>query len=152
MNKYHTLTYAEIMSIPSGRIMNMFVKEYVFKQHPTRWSNHEQKDLVCHWFEESPRSIAEDDCGYSQADSLCPYSTNSASAMLIVDYLAISYTPKAITIQTLLPETNFPAMENRFWATFSIVPYESKNYDWKNFWVYAETLPMAICRAALLDA
>lgn len=129
-----TLTREEIMSL-SGRIMNTFIQEYVVGDHPTRWSNGQQKELKCHWFEEHPRACAEDDGGFCSADTLPRYSTDISAAM------SIKINNKSLSTKTEI---------NEYWATFTEVPFGDKRYSWQNVWASAPTLPLAICRAALL--
>lgn len=133
----HTLSYNEIHSIPAGRIMNTFIQEYVLSDHPTRWSNAQQKELVCHWFEEHPRSCAEDDGGYCSADGLTNYSEDISRAMSIANFLKT--TPLSTRSEVGI-----------HWASFSTVPFRDSNYAWKRVWASGETLALAICRAALL--
>lgn len=143
---YHTLGRKEIEGIPAGRIMNTFIQEYVIHQLPSCWSNAHQKQLPCHWFEEHPRSCAEDDGGMCSADDLPKYSTDLDAAMTLTnaammkEQMLVTHTEPAQTI-----------MESRFWASFyKDVPYASKIHRWRNYWASGTTMAMAICRAALL--
>lgn len=144
-----TLSEREIDLIPAGRIMDTFVREYVYDTFPMRWSNGEQKDILCHWFEELPRSCAEDDGGSCISDWLFKYSTDLTDAMRIPE--APIFKEKTLTTHSEPSQSLFPAMEKRFWATFSTVKFGDTNYRWKQVWANAETMPLAICRAALLS-
>jgi hypothetical protein len=133
----HTLTKSEIMSIPAGRIMNTMIQEYIVRESPTRWSNGQQKELPCRWFDEHPRSCAEDDGGYCCADSLPDYSGDVSRAFS----LALLPTLKDKKLSTQTDNTEH-------WASFGNVPYERK--DEVRCWVQGPSVALAICRAALL--
>lgn len=130
------------MSIPAGRIMNTFIQEYVLNEHPTRWSNGQQKELTAHWFEEHPRTCAEDDGGYCTAEGLPDYSGDLSHAM------ALSQAKMLVGTSLSMKSVTTPSAG--FWATFYNVPYESKTYRWKDYWASGSTMAEAICRAALL--
>jgi hypothetical protein len=147
----HTLSYKEIMSIPAGRIMNTFVQEYVLGGHPGRWSNGEQKEVFAHWFEEHPRSCAEDDGGYCSADGIGKYSTDISAAMSLTEMAPL----KGKSLSTKTEQTEGPMHRNDVittcWATFSNIPFSEKHmYTRWPSWASGETLALAICRAALL--
>lgn len=142
----HTLTTKEIVSIPAGRILNTLIQEYVVNDHATRWSNSGQKEIPCHWFEEHPRTCAEDDGGYSSADGLPNFSGDISRAMNLVQIIK----DKPLNTHVEPATSIFPAMKKRFWASFSSVPYESRTQYNCNVWVSAETLSLAICYAALI--
>ena len=143
----HTLSQKEITSISAGRIMNTFIAEYVFGEFPHRWSNSQQKDLPCHWFEDLPRACAEDDGGYCTADSVPNYSGDLTRAMEIAQAPIFQNFP--LVTHTENAKTIFPVMENRFWATFSKIPFDQHSH-YHNTWGSGDTLAMAICRAALM--
>lgn len=139
----HLLQSKEIMSIPAGRIMNTFVQEYVLRDYPTRWSNSQQTELGAHWFEEHPRSCAEDDGGYCSADGLAKYSTDTSMALSLAETPAL----KQLSLST-------KKVGDVHWATFSDVPFADKSNwqtgGWARVWAEGDTLALAICRAALL--
>lgn len=138
---------ADILTLPAGRILDTFIQEYVFGDFPSRWSNGKQEEIRCHWFEEHPKTCAEDDGGYCCADGLPKYSTDISRAMSIA--LAPSFKDKCLSTHTEA-QKNLGAIStpSRYWATFSTVPFNA-NYTHKD-WVCASTLPLAICHAALL--
>lgn len=154
----HTLSYKEIMSLPAGRILNTFIQEYVLGDLPTRWSNAQQKELGVHWFEEHPRSCAEDDGGYCTADGLAKYSTDISAAMSLADAPLLK--TRSLTTKTEVTQknpssghTDPPEPTTKYWATFSDVPFSDKHMftRWpKRSWASGETMALAICRAALL--
>ena len=116
--------------------MNTLIMEYVLGEYCSRWSNGEQKSIPNHWFDEHPRSCAEDDGGYCSADSVPKYST------LMDDAMCITKTKPNLVMRVE------SATEN--WAAFSNIPFRDTNFNWKNVWAKAETMPLAICRAALM--
>ena len=132
--------------------MNTLIQEYVLGEHPSRWSNGQQKEIEAHWFEEHPRACAEDDGGYCSADSLAKYSTDVSAA------LALSEAPRLkgkslSTKQTVEEDPNGNHRNStvkNFWATFSTVGHGDPNYNWKQSWAKGESMALAICRAALL--
>ena len=132
----HTLSRAEILSLPAGRLINTLIREYVLDEYPSRWSNGQQKKLQCHWFEEHPRSCAEDDGGHCSADEGKDYSADIEAAMSLASVLG----------ERLSTQSD----GNLYWASFSGVAFGDKNYGWKKYWACAETIPLAICRAALI--
>jgi hypothetical protein len=136
----HTLTNKEINNIPSGRIMNTFITEYVIGDYATRWSNYQQEEISCHWFEEHPRCNAEDDGNYCTADGLLEYSTDISRALSITRLMSNPLSTHTYTDQGV----------EVFWATFSTVAFNDTNYRWRDVWATGETLALAICRAALL--
>ena len=154
----HTLSYKEIISLPAGRILNTLVQEYVLGEHPTRWSNGQQKELSVHWFEEHPRSCAEDDGGYCTADSIAKYSTDISAAMSLVDAPLLK--ERSLTTKTEVKEgraisghTDPDDPITTYWATFSEIPFSAKHMytRWpKRSWASGETMALAITRAALL--
>lgn len=137
----HTLTYQEITSLPAGRIMDTFIEEYVVGDLPSRWSNAHQKQLPCHWFEEHPRSCAEDDGGYCSADGLCRYSTDVSRALALAQLPALKDKPLQTRVEG-----------DKYWAAFSTVPFEKRMEYGRRLWVSASSLPLAICQAALVGA
>lgn len=132
--------------------MNTLIQEYVMNDYPGRWSNGQQKEVQAHWFEEHPRSCAEDDGGYCSADSLAKYSTDISAAMGLAE--VPSLTGKSLSTKTenspvgLFPHTGSPL--TNYWATFSNVEFKDPTYNWKQSWASGETMALAICRAALL--
>jgi hypothetical protein len=134
------------MSIPSGRIMNTFIQEYVLNDHPSRWSNGQQKEIVAHWFEPHPRACVEDDGGYSSAESLHDYSRDISSAMALTSAPLLKGT--SMNMKTVQGKEGVSV---RYWASFFDVPFESKSHRWQDYWADGETMALAICRAALIS-
>ncbi len=134
----HTLAKAEIDSIPAGRLMNTLIREYVLGEYPERWSNGQQKNLQCHWFEPHPRSCAEDEGGSCSADEGANYSRDLDAAMSLEPYIQHGLVTRS--------------EKGQYWASFSGVAFGDNNYSWKKHWACAESLTLAICRAALLKA
>lgn len=143
MSRFHTLSRAEILGIPAGRILNTLVAEYVLREHPTRWSNSAQEAEVCFWFEQHPRACAEDDGGYCSIDGMPDFSGDPIKALKLKDAGTLSGLP--LSIKTV---------GQIYWATFGNVSFEGdQSYsEYKRRWVAADTLPLAICRAALISA
>lgn len=141
----YTLTPEEIKSLPAGRLLNTLVEEYIFGRKPSRWSNGQQKSLPAHWFEELPRSCAEDDGDSCPADFIPKYS--SANAMpdcLLGEMQRLGYSIRS-------------EMEGDIWyvgfirQVYSTAP--SPNWDdwkWHKLRMPGSTFAIAICRAALL--
>jgi hypothetical protein len=150
----HNLQKSEIQAIPAGRILNVLVQEYVFNEAPDRWSNSQQKDLPCAWFQEHPRACAEDDGGYSCADSVMKYSTDASAAMQIPHAPALSHL--TLTTQMVRKFSNpssghiDPVETIEHWATFSSHQFDPNTAEHNILWAKAKDLPLAICRAALL--
>jgi hypothetical protein len=126
----HTLTYNEIISLPPGRILNTLIAEYVLGDVSKRWSNGQQKEVDCHWFDGHPRACAEDDGGFCNADGLPDYSGDVSRAM----GLAMAPRLKDNVLHT-------KADQGRFEAAFSPTGHT---------FVSGPTLAVAICRAALI--
>jgi hypothetical protein len=122
----------EIEILPAGKLLDTIIQEYIVGDFPSRWSNSEQRDIPCHWFEEWPRSCAEDDDNRCAADFVPNYSGNLDEAMLLTKRINQPLSTKTIG--------------NVSWATFNDVPFDQYRYGW----VSGERLPLAICRAALI--
>lgn len=132
--------------------MNTFIQEYVLNDHSTRWSNGSQKEIGSHWFEEHPRSCAEDDGGYCSADGLAKYSTDISAAMSLTEAALLK--GKSLSTKTKIEANEDGNQRNStitlHWASFSSVAFGDTNYNWKQSWADGETMALAICRAALL--
>lgn len=143
----HTLSLEEIKNIPAGRIMNIFIEEYVFDRSPQKFNSSTQKIENVHWFEEHSRACAEDDGGYCSADGLAKYSTDVSIALKLSEKVGKSLHTKT----EIVCPTGFSDPQNVYWATFSEVPFVTNDYYGKLNWSSANSLALAICRAALIE-
>jgi len=134
--KDHQLNNDDIINLPAGRIINTLIMEYVCNENPERWSNSEQAFIPSNWFEELPRACAEDDRGNCLADQVPDFSGSMEQAMKLTKKLT-DLNMKVVS-------------ETECWAAFSKIPFQAPNHYWRNSWVKAETMPLAIARAALM--
>lgn len=133
----HTIPVREIMTLPAGQIMNTLINEYVCGNPPERFRPSRRASEPWGWFAPLPRQTAYDDKHDSLAQLTPEYSTSESLAMTLKDQKPLT----GKTIQIVVDKT-------QAWVSFSGVPFDEKSHA---TWARADTLPLAICRAALLE-
>jgi hypothetical protein len=121
----HTLTYDEIMSLPSGRVLDSLIQEYVFGDNP-RWFV--SKTGVTKYHKDYIDSCQE----------YLPYFSSTFSGKQDIFWIFRNFGRR---YQFLLEG-------EKCWATFSHVPAECKEKS--KLWAYGDNPSLAVCRAALL--
>lgn len=133
----HLLARNEISSLPAGRIMDTLIHEYVFGYMPERWVNGTQRSIPCHWFEEVPRSCAEDDGGSAPADFIPRYSTCAEDMHHILEpMLKLNFSLRT-------------CVDTLWQAGFFAARTEWSDSLWLQRKMPGSTMPEAVCRAAL---
>lgn len=133
----HTIPVREIMALPAGQVMNTLVNEYICGNPPERFCPSKRASEPWGWFAPLPRQIAYDDGDNSLAQLTPEYSRYESLAMKLKDQRPLTGKTLQVVVET-----------TQAWASFSGVPFERRT---SSTWASADTLPLAICRAALLE-
>lgn len=133
----HTIPVREIMALPAGQIMNTLINEHVCGNPPLRSHPSKRTPEPLGWFTPLPRQTAYDDRHDSLAQLTPEYSRYESLAMKLKDQRPLTGRTLQVVVET-----------TQAWASFSGVPFERRT---NSTWASADTLPLAICRAALLE-
>jgi hypothetical protein len=121
----HTLTYDEIMSLPSGRVLDSLIQEYVFGYNP-RWFV--SKTGVPKYYDDYSDSYPE----------YLPYFSSTSGGRSEIFWIFEKFGRRY----------KFLLEGEKCWATFSYVSVEYKEKS--KLWAHGDNPSLAVCRAALL--